>query len=151
MRTNTMILPAVALLLGICAYAAEKKIAVQKLPPAVQQTVKEQSKDATIVGVTKETEKGKTVYELETKKANGQTRDLMIDAAGAVLSVEEEVALDSIPAPARAALEKAAAGAKIVRVESVTEGKQVSYEAEIDKKGKKSSVTAKADGTLAKE
>lgn len=149
MRT-LMVLNIATLLLSVGALAAEKKMKVQDLPPAVQQTVKEQTKDATMVGLSKEVEKGKTVYELETKKANGQTRDMMIDATGAVISVEEQVALDTIPAAAKAAIEKSAAGGKVGRVEMVTEGKEVSYEAAIEKKGKKSSVTVKADGTPVK-
>ncbi len=136
-----------ALLLGSLAMSAEKKVKMQDLPPAVQQTVKEQTKDASLVGLSKEVEKGKTVYELETKKASGQTRDLMIDSAGAVISVEEEVALESVPAAAKSAIEKAAAGGKVTRVEQVTEGKSVSYEAGIVKKGKKSEIAVRADGT----
>lgn len=128
------------------AVAAEKKMKMQDLPPAVQQTVKEQTKNATLVGIAKEVEKGKTVYELETK-VNGRSRDLMIDAGGAVLSVEVEVALESISAAAKAAIEKAAAGGKVTRVETLTEGKSVSYEAGLQVKGKKSSITVKADGT----
>jgi len=149
MRT-LMVLNIATLLLGAGALAAEKKMKMQDLPPAVQQTVKEQTKNATRVGLSKEVEKGKTVFELETKKPNGQTRDLIIDAGGAVLSVEEEMALDTIPALVKAAIEKSAAGGKISRVEMVTEGKEVSYEAALQKNGKKSSVTVKADGTLVK-
>jgi hypothetical protein len=41
---------------------------------------------------------------------------LLIDAAGTVVEVEDEVALDSIPAPAKAAIEKSAGGAKSSRL-----------------------------------
>jgi uncharacterized membrane protein YkoI len=145
-----MLLPAVTLLLGLAPLGAEQKLKLQDLPPAVRQTVEQQTRNATLAGLSKEVEQGKTVFELETKKADGKSRDLMIDSAGVVLSVEEEVTVDSLPAAARAALEKAAAGGKIARVETLTEGEAVSYEASIDKKGKKSSVTVKADGTLTK-
>ena len=138
------------LLLSAGAVAGERKMKVQDLPPAVRQTVREQTKNATLAGLTREVEKGRTVFELETKKPDGRARDLMIDAAGAVLSVEEEVALDSIPAPAKAAIEKSAAGGKIIRVETLTEGKEVTYEAALGKKGKKSSITVRADGTPVK-
>ena len=85
MRTLLLINVA-ALLPGTGLLAAEKKLRIEDLPPAVRQTVKAETKNATLVALAKEKEKGKTVYELETKKANGQTRDLMIDAAGQVLS-----------------------------------------------------------------
>jgi len=63
-----------------------QKVKVQDLPAAVQQTVKEQTRNATLIGLAKEVENGKTVYELETK-VNGRGRDLMIDSSGGVLSV----------------------------------------------------------------
>ena len=149
MRT-AMALHSAILLLGIGTLAAGKKMKVQDLPAAVRQTVTEQTMNATLVGLTKEVEKGKTVFELETRKPNGQTRDLMIDTTGAVLSVEEEVALDSLPAPAKAAIEKSAAGGKIIKLETLAEGKEITYEAAIVKKGKKSSITVRANGTQVK-
>ena len=118
------------------APAAEKKLKVEALPPAVQQTVKAELAGAALAGLTRETEKGQTVYELETRKADGTTRDLMIDARGAILSVEEEVPVATLPAAARAAIEAKAAGGRLVRVEKVSEGGRVSYEATI-KTGKK--------------
>jgi hypothetical protein len=74
----------------------------------------------------------------------------MIDEKGTVLSVEEEVALNVIPAAAKAAIEKKAAGGKVTKVETVTEGTRVTYEAALAVKGKKSSVTVRADGSEVK-
>ena len=147
MRT-LIVLNVAALLFGRGALAAEKKVKIENLPPAVQKTVKQEIQNATLVGLSSEVEKGKTVYELETKKPNGQTRDLMIDTAGAIFSVEEEVGLESIPAAAKSAIEKAAKGGRVTRVETVTEGKVVTYEAAITKSGKKSSITVKSDGGI---
>jgi uncharacterized membrane protein YkoI len=136
--------------LGIGAVlAADNQLKVQDLPAAVQKTVKEQTKNATLVGLIKEVENGKTVYELETK-VNGLARDLMIGAAGAILSVEEEVTLDGIPAGARAAIQKQAARGKITKVEILTEGKTVSYEAVVVKNGKTSEIAVKANGSAVK-
>jgi uncharacterized membrane protein YkoI len=119
------------------------------LPTAVQAAVKEQTKNATLVGLAKEVEKGKTLYEAETK-VNGKTRDISFDSAGKIVSVEEEVDISSIPAAARAAIEKKAAGAKIKLVETVTEGGTVRYEAAIEKAGKTTEYTVNADGSLYK-
>jgi uncharacterized membrane protein YkoI len=148
MRTLSIIIAGCGLF-GLQLGAAEKKIKIQDLPPAVQQTVKEQTRNATLVGVTKEVENGKTQYELETK-ANGKTRDLMIDDSGAIVSVEQEVTLDSIPAAAKVAIEKKAAGGKITKVETVTKGATVTYEAALQKGSKKSEVTVAADGSEVK-
>lgn len=139
----------VAGLLAGAGIAAEKKVKMQDLPAAVQKTVQEQTKNATLRGLSQEVEGGKTMYEAETV-ANGKTRDVLIDATGAVVEVEEQTTLDSIPAPAKAAIEKAAQSGKILRVETVTKGAAISYEAVVSKNGKQSEVAFEADGTLKK-
>ncbi len=130
---------------------AETKVKMSDLPPAVQAAVKEQTKTATLVGLNKEVEKGKTVYEVETK-VNGKTRDLLLDATGAVVETEDEVDLDIIPAAAKAAIQKKASGGAIQKVEKLTKGSSVAYEAAIKTKtGKTVEATVNADGTPHKE
>jgi uncharacterized membrane protein YkoI len=131
--------------------AAEKKVKLESLPPAVQASIKEETKNAELVGISSEKEKGKTVYEVETK-VGGKTRDLMLDSAGKVYLTEDEVDLDSIPAPAKAAIQKHAAGGTIVKVEKLAKGSDVSYEAAIKTKaGKNIEVGVNADGTPHKD
>ncbi len=126
---------------------ADTKVKMEDLPAAVQQAVKEQTKSATLVGLSKEVEKGKTTYEAETK-VNGKSRDIEFDAKGVVLTVEEEIDLASIPAAARTAIEQKAAGGTIKKVESVTHGKAVSYEAAVKTKaGKNIEIGVNADGS----
>jgi uncharacterized membrane protein YkoI len=127
--------------------ASEKAITMKELPAAVQRTVQEQSKGATIRGLSKEVEGGKTVYEVE-MKVKGHGKDVTIDASGAVIEVEEEVALESIPGAARAAIEKAAGSGQITKVETVSAGKQLAYEAHLRKDGKRSEVEVGGDGRL---
>ncbi len=127
--------------------AAEKKIKLAKLPPAVQKTVQaETAGGSKLAGVTKETEDGKTVYEIETKLGNGRTRDLTVDAFGSIVSVEEEVSLAEIPAAARAAIERLAGDGVVTKVESVTKGPVKTFEATIYLNGKNSEVTVTPDG-----
>src|SRR6267143_4315899 len=97
---------------------AESKLKVEDLPAAVQKTVKEQTQNAKLVGLSKEKEGDKTEYELETM-VNGKSRDLMIDSDGAILTVEDEVALDSIPTAAQKAIQRKIAGGKITKVETL--------------------------------
>ena len=127
------------------AASAAKKVKMKDLPAAVQKTVAAETKNAQLAGIAVEKEGEKTLYELETK-VNGMGRDLMIDGAGAILSVEEQVTIDKVPAGARAAMERAAAGGKINKVEILTKGKTVTYEAVISKKGRNSEVTFTAYG-----
>lgn len=138
-------------LFAVAVFGAETKVKMQDLPPAVQNAVKEQTKDATLVGLSTEKEKGQTMYEVETK-VNGKSRDLLLDKSGNVVEVEQEVDLDSIPAPAKAAIEKKAAGGKIEKVETLTKGSAVSYEAAIKTKaGKTIEVGVNADGSPHKD
>ena len=148
-RTFTIILAIAAL--GGAATAAEKKLQMKDLPPAVQKTVQEQTKGAEIKGLSKETEKGVTSYEVESM-VNGKHRDFLVDVKGAVTEVEDETALDTIPAAAKAAIEKKAGGGKIGMVETMTRGGATFYEAAYTSKdGRKHEVLVKPDGTEVKD
>jgi len=131
--------------------AAAQKLQMKDLPPAVQKTVQDEAKGAEIKGLSKETEHGKTEYEVETI-VNGKHRDFNVDTKGNVTVVEVESSLDGIPAGARSAIEKKAAGGKIRTVEIMTRGSETLYEAGYTSKdGKRHSVLVKADGTETKE
>jgi len=139
-----------AALAAVPALAAETKIKEKDLPPAVQQAVKQHSQGATVVGFAKEVENGKTLYEAE-MKVGERTKDVTFDADGKVVSVEEQVALESVPAPARAAIEKAAGKGKVGIVETVTEGGVTFYEAQIKTGAKSSEVKVDAAGKPVKK
>ena len=134
------------LIVGGILFAQETPVRMQDLPEAVQRTVKEQTKSAKLRGLAKEVEKGQTFYEAETL-VNGKTRDVLIDAKGNVVEIEEATALADLPEPAQKALRAAAGQGKIITVEKVTKGSIVSYEATINKAGKKSEVGVNADGS----
>lgn len=104
----------------------EEEIALKDLPPPVQTTVREQSKGAQIRGFTKEIENEKTFYEVELR-VSGRTKDVLMDADGKVVEVEEQVALNTVPAAARAEIQKQAGKDKILLVESVTKGGTLAY------------------------
>lgn len=115
----------------------ESRVKMKDLPAAVQQTVREQSKGATIRGLSREVENGETNYEVELR-VNGHNRDVLIDPNGAVVEVEEQVTLASLPAAVRTAIEQNAAGGRVSLVESLTKGGTLMwYEAHV-KKGRKS-------------
>jgi hypothetical protein len=129
---------------------AAKSLAVKDLPPAVQKTVQEQTRGAEIKNISKETEKGVAQYEVETM-VSGKHRDFNIDTKGGLVVVEEETAIDSIPAAAKAAIEKKVGAGKLGMVETVTKGSTTWYEAAYTSKdGKKHAVLVKQDGTETK-
>jgi hypothetical protein len=134
------------------AGAAPKSLQVKDLPAAVQKTVQDTLKGGEIKNISKEVEKSVTQYEVESM-VNGKHRDFNVDAAGKLIVVEEETDIASIPAAARAAIEKKAAGGKLGMVETVNKGDGVTlYEAAYTSKaGKKGAVLVKADGTETKD
>jgi hypothetical protein len=143
------------ILTGICVIslvavtpAQEKKVKMSDLPPAVQKTVKEQSQGATIRGLTREVENGKTQYEAELT-VNGHSKDLTIDSDGNVVEVEEQVALGSLPEAVQKTIRQTASKGRILKVESVSRhGTLAMYEAVVVKGGKKSEIQVGTDGKL---
>lgn len=136
----------IALSLSTLLFAQEKKIQRADLPPAVEKTVAAQSQGATIKGFSQEKENGQTYYEAE-MSLSGHTKDVLIDPAGAVVEVEEQVALDSLPAAVKDGLQAKAGKGKILKVESLTKhDKLVAYEAKVQTDGKKSEIQVGADG-----
>lgn len=147
MRPFSAIVLAPGVLVAVLAVAqdSETKQTLEKLPPAVREAVKTQAQGATLRGVAKEVSGGVTVYEAELT-VDGRTKDILLDAQGKIVSVEEQKTLGEIPAGARAVIEKAVGTAKLVLVEKVTKGETEFYEAHIDKGGKLSEVKVDAEG-----
>src|ERR1700731_5291369 len=105
MKTNLLVaIAASGFLLAGTASAQEKKIKRSDLPPAVEKTVAAQSAGATVKGFSTENEKGQTYYEAE-MVVNGHSKDILIDANGAMVEVEEEVAMNALPADVKAGLQ----------------------------------------------
>ena len=134
------------LTIGFQTRAQEKKLQRSELPPAVQKTVDEQSKGATVKGFSTEVEDGKKIYEVQLT-VNGHGKDVSMDAQGHVLEIEEETSLESLPAAVRDGLTKAAGKGTIRKVESLTtNGKLVAYEAAVKTGTKNSEVQVGPDG-----
>jgi ATP-dependent protease HslVU (ClpYQ) peptidase subunit len=126
--------------------AQEKKIKRSELPSAVEKTVVEQSKGATVRGFSTEVEKGQRVYEVE-MVVNGHTKDLLVDENGNVLEVEEEVAMGLLPPEVRSGIKKAAGAGTIGKIESLIKGGNlVAYEAVVKSGKKRSEIQVGPDG-----
>ncbi len=149
MKRSHLIAPAMLLFAFLCgtkAEAQEKRLKRSDLPPAVQRTVDEQSKGASIRGYSSEVEDGKLEYEVQLT-VNGHSRDVSIAPDGSVLEVEEEVALAALPAAVREGLTKLAGAGTMTRVESITkQGALVAYEAHVRTGSKRSEIQVGPDG-----
>ena len=134
-----------AFLLGR-ATGAETAIPLKQLPPAVRKAADANLQGGVIKAASKETENGQTYYEVETTRG-GRGRDLLFDVHGQLVSVEEEIAPDAVPAAVGTAL---AAHGTVLKVELVTKGSAVSYEGVVERAGKRSEVVVDAEGKAIK-
>lgn len=139
------------LLLALCAQHSlaqetERPVKMKDLPSAAQATVREQSKGATLRGLSMETKDGQTFYEASLR-VNGRLKDVLMDANGAVVEVEEQVTLASLPPAARAEVVKQAGKGRILLIESIKKNNAiVAYEAHVRTAGKISEIKVDPDG-----
>jgi hypothetical protein len=132
--------------LAMTVSAQEKKLARKDLPPAVEKTVAEQSKGATITGFSTEVEDGKKIYEAALV-VDGHGRDISMDKDGRVLEIEDEVKLASLPPAVQDGLKAAAGKGTLGKVEALTKnGKLVAYESVVTLAGKHHEVQVGPDG-----
>jgi uncharacterized membrane protein YkoI len=140
MKTYQATLLATTLCISALGLAEEKAISRSDLPPAVEKTLQQQLKSATVKGFSAEKENGRVVYEAQLL-VNGHTKDILLDASGTIQEVEEEVAFDSLPIEVKASLRARAKNGKITKVESlIKQDKLVAYEAQVEKNGKQSEI-----------
>jgi hypothetical protein len=132
--------------------ARERRIKRSELPPAVEKTIVEQSKGATILGFTKEGAGTKAVYEVE-MRVNGLSKDVSMNPDGSVAQVEVQVNMSGLPSDVKAGLASKAGKGKILKIESLTkQGKLVAYEAVVANGARKWEIQVGPDGkTLADE
>jgi hypothetical protein len=70
-----------------------------------------------------------------------------VNPSGRIVELEEATTFESVPAAVKAALTQKG---KILKIETVTRGSAVTYEAVVSKNGKKSEVAVEADGSVKK-
>src|SRR2546423_3663810 len=145
-RSSSLLVAGILVPIVGFAQEKEKKIKRSDLPAAVEKTVVAQSAGAKVKGFSEEKEKGQTFYEAELL-VNGHSKDVLMDANGAVVEVEEEVPMSGLSADVKTGLQAKAGSGKIAKVESITKNnKLVAYEAHVNTNGKKSEVQVGPDG-----
>lgn len=115
--------------------ADEEKVPLDKLPRGVVDAVKKRFPNAEIKEASRETEDGKTEYEVALKDG-GKAVELSFSADGVLLEIEREVAMADVPKAVRAAVEAKYPKAMWKEVEeeiAVKDGKElpVVYEVEL--------------------
>ena len=133
--------------------ADEEKVPLDKAPKAVLEAAKKRFPKAEVVGVSKEGEKDKLVYEVELKEA-GKTIDVTLTPEGVITVIEQEIDAKDLPKAVSEALDKKYPKAKFNIVEivyAVKGGKENLdfYEVELTAADKKVyEVKIAADGTV---
>jgi hypothetical protein len=130
--------------------AKKEKIALDKAPKAVQETVlKEAGEKNEIKEVVKITSKdGKTVvYEAEWGE-KGKTTELLVSSDGKIVSVTKQIGIDDVPKAVKETMLKEAGANKIKDVEVTTEGDKTTYESEWTDNGKEVDLKVSPDGKV---
>lgn len=130
------------LLAGAAAvsFAAKTSTAVEwnALPPAVQAAA---GKWPAPANAARSYEKiiidGATFFELKIKTPGGEAQEILFRPDGTVAETEEEIEMSRVPAPARVAIQKAAEGKTLVKVDVIRRNGKELYEGEIRDNGKK--------------
>jgi uncharacterized membrane protein YkoI len=145
-------LTAMALIAGLslAALAAEdkeEKVSLDKIPAAAANALKKQAGAEKITGLSREKDGSKIVFEATFKK-DGHVHDVTVDEAGKLVSDEVTIATTEAPAVIRAAIEREHPGGKIEKLERITEGGKVSYEALVSGKGKREEIKFDSKGKV---
>ena len=134
---------ALGLLVTVAAWAESKKLKYEDLPPAVQITVDAQTSGAKVWEYTAETADGKTLYRVNLF-THHRPRVITIAADGALVSTDDRIPWQSIPADVQTALLAAARPGTLGEFHSISkDGKIVSYSALVDNQGDKRRISVK--------
>ena len=138
---------------GFTAYAfageaKEESISLDKVPAAVKTTLAKYAADSDVKKVEKGDQDGTQVYEFDIEQGVRKF-EVAISPKGKFMGTEEDMELTAMPAAAQKALRDQAAGGKISAGEkAVDKDNKVTYEADIDKDGKKTEVAVDANGKI---
>jgi hypothetical protein len=116
-----------------------------KLPTPVQAAVDRERQGAPIDKIARQTD-GKW-YEIRFH-VSGRENRISVDNSGAVIEYRDEIPIDVVPAPARAAVAKAVGRGQIEGIWRYIRGKSVFYKIHFSAGGKKNSIRVESDGTV---
>jgi uncharacterized membrane protein YkoI len=147
---------------GVAGGKKTRKVALGELPPAVARAIQEHRPNAEIDKLTIEKKGGIVLYDIEFK---GDQGEIEVAEDGMVIDIVTIVEMKDIPPAAAAAIQKAAVGAKIRRLEKsevraeikkekgrgrivVLETPKYVYEAELVNGSQRGEVEVAADGSI---
>ncbi len=117
------------------------RVSLAALPHSARATVENVTAGGTIDKITKEVERGKTVYDVEARVGGRHLEFLIADADGAVLGTEVPIEFGGLPEAVRAAAAKYFGNATGLKAMKGMEYGETSYEIEGKRNGKTVEVT----------
>jgi uncharacterized membrane protein YkoI len=162
MKNRAMLLLLVSLgavgTLTLAAWAGggqEEEVTLDQVPAAVKATILRESAGGKITEIERETKDGKVTYEAEFI-IDGREVEIEISPDGQVIGREveteqddeDDLTIEQVPEPARAALLELAAGGKIIEAERDREHGVIVYEAAWVKDGTEHEAAVTVDGAL---
>jgi hypothetical protein len=126
-RPSEIIFVALTIFFAGTTRADEAKVAISEVPKAGLDAVKAMFVEAEITGAAKETEDGKTFYEVSLKQ-KGRHIDVIVGEDGKIQVVEKEIAAGDLPEAVRRALDTKypkASRKLIEEVSNVKDGKPI--------------------------
>lgn len=144
------ILAAIFTLLAVpTTRAQEVKIKKNDLPPVVLKAFQAAYPGAKIIGTAKETEKGASYYEIESRDGNVR-RDLLFTKDGKVVEIEEALSADNIPVFVKKSINKKFNNVEYKRGEKNVRNSVTKYEVIIEAAEIKYEVVCDASGKILK-
>ena len=154
MRRFMCLLPCLLLMVGNSPmWADDEKVPLEKAPAAVVEALKKRFPQATIKGLAKETDNGKTIFEVNLRESE-RNIDVILTPEGVILTIEKEITAKELPKVVAEAVEAKypkATYKKYEEVYKVKEGKETLeyYEVILDSAGKKDvEVEVSPDGKI---
>jgi uncharacterized membrane protein YkoI len=128
----------------------EKDVTLEQMSAPARATVNKETAGGHVDKITKEVERGKTVYDVEATVVGKHMEYLIADADGTLLGTEVPIPFEELPEPVRAATQKYFGTTTGLLVMKGVEYGETHYEIEGPKNGKKVEVTFDPAGKPAK-
>jgi uncharacterized membrane protein YkoI len=152
-RHIIMSLAAVAVSVGITACVSaggekEDAVSMDKVPQAAKDALEQYASESDVKGVEKGDQDGTKVYEFDITQG-ARSFELAVTPDGKFMGTEENIQLTDMPEAAQAALKAQTGDGKLSGFEkAVGQNHKTTYEADIEKNGKKTEVAVDADGNV---
>ncbi|MBU6409301.1 MAG: hypothetical protein KGR98_02835 [Verrucomicrobia bacterium] len=146
-------LAAAAVSVGITACVSsggekDRTVSLNQVPQAAKDTLRQYASESDVKGVDMEDQDGTQVYGFDISQG-GHSFELAVTPNGKFMGTEEDIQVTDMPEAAQMALKAQAGGGNLSGFEkAVDQNHRTTYEADIEKNGKKTEVAVDADGNV---